>query len=126
MSAEAREAATARKRAALEIGSGAAAGAVLGRLLGRGAKGTVIGAALGAAAGTVLSVGLFRCAGRNLEGLPPGDGPPGSGPPGSGPPEGWTKARLYQRAKELEVPGRSRMSKAELLEAVRRRGGETA
>jgi cation transport regulator ChaB len=35
--------------------------------------------------------------------------------------EGSSKQDLYERAKELDVPGRSRMSKDELAEAVARR-----
>lgn len=31
---------------------------------------------------------------------------------------GWTKAQLYRRARELGIPGRSRMSKAGLLEVL--------
>jgi hypothetical protein len=30
----------------------------------------------------------------------------------------WTKAKLYERAAEYEIPGRSEMSKDELLDAV--------
>lgn len=33
-----------------------------------------------------------------------------------------TKGELYERAKELEIPGRSKMSKGELVEAIRRAG----
>lgn len=32
--------------------------------------------------------------------------------------EGWTKVRLYQRAKEVELPGRSRLTKAQLRLAL--------
>ena len=35
--------------------------------------------------------------------------------------EGHTKQELYQRAAELDVPGRSRMSKEELAEAIARK-----
>jgi len=31
----------------------------------------------------------------------------------------WSKADLYQKAREEELPGRSQMSKAELIEALR-------
>lgn len=42
--------------------------------------------------------------------------------PGAGIPyEEWTKADLYERAQELDVPGRSKMSKSELIEALRSR-----
>ena len=37
--------------------------------------------------------------------------------------EGNTKGELYERAKELGVPGRSSMSKADLAEAVSRKQG---
>ena len=33
--------------------------------------------------------------------------------------EHWTKAELYERAREEDITGRSRMSKAELIEALR-------
>ena len=32
--------------------------------------------------------------------------------------EGWTKGRLYQRAKEVNLPGRSRLTKAQLRTAL--------
>lgn len=35
------------------------------------------------------------------------------------PTEDWTKGELYERARELEIDGRSRMNKAELLEEIR-------
>ena len=37
--------------------------------------------------------------------------------------EGNTKQDLYERAKKLDVPGRSRMSKEELARAISRKGG---
>jgi hypothetical protein len=41
---------------------------------------------------------------------------------GKAPPyEAWTKDELYQRAKELEVTGRSSMNKSELIDALRNR-----
>ena len=41
---------------------------------------------------------------------------------GSRPPyEEWTKDALYERAKEIGVDGRSRMSKDELISALRNR-----
>ena len=36
---------------------------------------------------------------------------------------GQSKAELYARARELDVPGRSKMGKAELAEAIARRQG---
>ncbi|MFP5309920.1 MAG: Rho termination factor N-terminal domain-containing protein [Actinomycetes bacterium] len=40
---------------------------------------------------------------------------------GEAPPyEEWTKDELYERAKELDVEGRSGMTKDELIEALRR------
>ncbi len=42
------------------------------------------------------------------------------GPPGSGKPyEQWTKAELYERAQELDIEGRSKMTKDELVAALR-------
>lgn len=39
---------------------------------------------------------------------------------GSSPPyEEWTKDELYERARELDIEGRSSMDKAELIEALR-------
>jgi hypothetical protein len=37
----------------------------------------------------------------------------------SGPYDSWTKEELYERAQELDVDGRSTMSKAELVKALR-------
>ncbi len=37
--------------------------------------------------------------------------------------EGHTKEELYERAKELDIPGRSNMNKQELARAIGRRGG---
>lgn len=37
--------------------------------------------------------------------------------------EGHTKKELYERAAQLDVPGRSRMSKEELAEAIARKQG---
>ncbi len=34
--------------------------------------------------------------------------------------ETWSKAALYQKAKELEIPGRSKMDKKALITAIRR------
>lgn len=42
-----------------------------------------------------------------------------SEPNESEPNENWTKGRLYELARELDIDGRSKMNKAELLEAVR-------
>ena len=44
------------------------------------------------------------------------DGVPAPGTPY----EQWTREQLYQRAQELDVDGRSTMSKAQLVEALRR------
>ena len=50
----------------------------------------------------------------------PTDGPAATSAPGAGVAyEEWTKAELYERAQELDVPGRSKMSKTELIEALR-------
>jgi len=38
-------------------------------------------------------------------------------------PRGRTKAQLYEEAKHMNIPGRSRMNKAELERAVNRKGG---
>jgi Rho termination factor, N-terminal domain len=38
---------------------------------------------------------------------------------GKSPHEDWKKGDLYQRAKEIDVEGRSRMSKGELIHALR-------
>lgn len=80
----------------------------------------------GAVTATVTAV-RERTLGRAASGgtdAPDRTGPePDAGPaPGAGVPyEEWTKADLYQRAQELDVPGRSRMSKSELIEALRSR-----
>lgn len=34
--------------------------------------------------------------------------------------EDWSKKDLYQRAREIGIPDRSRMSKSELVDAIRR------
>ena len=39
----------------------------------------------------------------------------------SSPYEDWSKSRLYNRAQELEIEGRSYMNKSELIEALRNR-----
>lgn len=139
---------------ALEVGGGAAAGAVLGRLIGGGPKGTLIGAVVGAAAGTALTLGSRRTRPRHrrpaagvsdTEAAPdPDRGTPASdratpAPDGALPAsrhaarkrsrerlDRWTKARLYEAAKELEIPGRSKMNKAELIRALQRHPGFTA
>lgn len=132
---------------ALEVGGGAAAGAVLGRLIGGGPKGTLIGAVVGAAAGTALTLGSRRtrprprrpaAGGSDTEAAP---GPDRAAPaPDEAAPasrhaaqkrarerlDRWTKARLYEAAKELEIPGRSKMNKAELIRALQRHPGFTA
>lgn len=39
---------------------------------------------------------------------------------GKAPPyEDWTKAELYERAQEIGIDGRSKMTKAELIDALR-------
>jgi predicted phage gp36 major capsid-like protein len=38
---------------------------------------------------------------------------------GSAPDDSWTKAKLYEEATRLDVSGRSKMSKQQLLDAVR-------
>ena len=38
---------------------------------------------------------------------------------GQGPYEEWTKAELYQKAKEVGIEGRSTMNKGELADALR-------
>lgn len=131
-------------RALLEIGGGAAAGAILGRIVGRGLAGAAIGAAAGAMAATAISL---EAAGRAAAaetavygeeaGRRPGAGGRIRGEPAPGQARGdrasgrrarraeyesWTKARLYDRAKELDIPGRSRMTKAELIAALFSRG----
>lgn len=56
---------------------------------------------------------------RRLEGRTPNRRTMGTGNP-SAPLEALTRGELYNRAKERNVPGRSRMSKQELIEALRR------
>lgn len=132
---------------ALEVGGGAAAGAVLGRLIGGGPKGTLIGAVVGAAAGTALTLGSRRtrprprrpvASGSDTEAAPGPDratpAPDGAAPASRHAArkrarerlDRWTKARLYEAAKELEIPGRSKMNKAELIRALQRHPGFTA
>lgn len=120
----------------LEVAGGAAAGALIGRLLAGGTWGVAIGAALGAIAGSAVSTetrrrpsGSPRHGERPERERPERERPererpagaPARPPPGATeePLESWTKARLYERAKELDIAGRSRMSKAELIGALR-------
>jgi hypothetical protein len=56
---------------------------------------------------------------RRIEGRTPNKRTTGTGNPAA-PLEQLTRDELYNRAKRLEVAGRARMSKAELIEAVRR------
>ncbi|MEZ5139327.1 MAG: ChaB family protein [Acidimicrobiales bacterium] len=53
---------------------------------------------------------------------PPTDGPQGRGRPTAGgvDVEGHTKAELYERAKDLDIDGRSSMDKMELAQAIAR------
>lgn len=123
--------------AALEVGGGAAAGAVIGRILGGGARAALIGAVVGAAAGTALSLGtrLGSAGPRPVGASREAARRPTRGPrrreereeeptPSAEAPrerlESWTKARLYEVARELEIAGRSKMNKAELIRALRR------
>ena len=57
---------------------------------------------------------------RREEGRTPNKTTRGTGNPNS-PLEDRTKAELYNRAKELDIPGRSKMDKAELVAAIRDR-----
>jgi hypothetical protein len=57
---------------------------------------------------------------RRLEGRTPNKTTQGTGNPRKGLDE-RTRDELYNRAKELEIPGRSKMSKEELVEAIRGR-----
>jgi hypothetical protein len=41
-------------------------------------------------------------------------------PPRGTPYEEWTREELYERARELDIPGRASMNKAELIRALRR------
>jgi hypothetical protein len=41
-------------------------------------------------------------------------------------PRGRTRDQLYEEAKDMNIPGRSRMTKAQLLRAVNRRSGRRA
>lgn len=64
--------------------------------------------------------------GKPASGKPTGTGKPAEtrtptpSPAREEPLERWTKARLYQRARELDIAGRSGMSKTELIRALRR------
>ena len=57
---------------------------------------------------------------RREEGRTPNETTRGTGNPNT-PLEERTKDELYNRAKEPDIPGRSGMSKAELVEAIRGR-----
>jgi plasmid stabilization system protein ParE len=60
---------------------------------------------------------------RRVEGRTPNVRTQGTGNPNRSL-DGRSRDEVYNRAKELKIPGRSRMSKAELVEAVRHaRGG---
>lgn len=65
---------------------------------------------------------------RSSDGTDPTDGPGHEDqetPSRRGEPsEDWTKGELYERARELDIDGRSSMNKAELLEAVRQHASE--
>jgi sporulation protein YlmC with PRC-barrel domain len=52
----------------------------------------------------------------------PAGGPPGAPRkvPADRPLDAWSKEELYQRAKDLDLPGRSKMTKAQLVEALSR------
>jgi hypothetical protein len=57
---------------------------------------------------------------RRLEGRTPSSHTQGTGNPNS-PLEARTRDELYNRARELSIDGRSNMSKAELVSAIRSR-----
>lgn len=113
---------------ALGVAAGSVAGALLGRLVGASGRGALLGGALGGAVGALLTLGGRSASIPSRGDVGPSDATPSrrfeEGDPkrraGSEPLESWTKARLYDRAKELEIPGRSKMRKAELLRALRR------
>lgn len=58
--------------------------------------------------------------GRREEGRTPNETTQGTGNPNRGL-EARTKQELYNRAKEMGIEGRSRMDKAELVAAIRRK-----
>jgi hypothetical protein len=57
---------------------------------------------------------------RRLEGKTPNKTTQGTGSPHA-PLEDRTRQELYNRAKQLHIAGRSRLSKAELIDAIRAR-----
>lgn len=57
---------------------------------------------------------------RRQEGRTPNERTSGTGNPNTGL-EGRTRDELYNRAKELDISGRSHMNKSELVEAIRGR-----
>lgn len=59
---------------------------------------------------------------RRKQGRTPNKTTQGTGNPNK-PLEGRAKQELYNRAKQLGVPGRSRMSKDELAAAIRKKAG---
>lgn len=101
---------------AVGLAAGSLAGALLGRLLGGGGRGTLVGGTLGGAVGAFLSLGGRPFPTRSRREAGSSARPRGT----SEPLESWTKTRLYERAKELGIPGRSKMTKGELVRALRR------
>lgn len=113
---------------ALGVAAGSVAGALLGRLVGSSGRGALLGGALGGAVGALLTLGRRSAPIPSRGDVGPSDATPSrrleegdpKRPAASEPLGSWTKARLYDRAKELGIPGRSKMTKAELLRALRR------
>jgi hypothetical protein len=57
---------------------------------------------------------------RRTEGRTPNRTTQGTGNPNT-PLEARTRDELYNRAKKMDIPGRSRMNKAQLIDAIRKR-----